>query len=59
MQPQLMPNLIPHKLMPGKANGASFCEVTCLLWLQKGRYLLGLEGGGGWAAGCRGTEAGT
>lgn len=56
MQPQLMPNLIPHKLMPGKANGASFGKVACLLWLQKGRYLLGLEGGG-WAAARSGTEA--
>lgn len=28
VQPQPMPNLIPHKLVPGKANGAGFCKVA-------------------------------
>lgn len=26
MQPQQMPTLIPHKLVPGKGNGAGFCS---------------------------------
>lgn len=52
MRPQPMPNLIPHRVLPGRC----FCKVPCLLWLWEGPHLLGQEGGG-CAAASRGTKA--